>query len=781
MYDYVAVSGATANWLLAQASRRAALSSALAELQSLRGLNTSALSVGALRLAALPKTAVVAVWNSDLLSGKGYEGWGFCRLTGESGILSAPDFKNEIFERFLTVTDLRLKGLILDQRWVHRNLGDDFHTCISGRGDKAWRYSLAYTDRALDLPGGKIPVVLAIGPVGGAVGDSVPLLLKQDRKKLGGFVTELTEMLATLHTRPALETTLLSALRSEFQPATQIVIDYSSGLPSVPKLPETDGGDSNLTYEQWIAPTSQLSQEQRVILESDVILKSPVRIIGPAGSGKTLLMQLLAIRRLHDFKRWGKGCKIAYIVHNAAMMQMVKDRFTELGCTYFVTAEQRPQILEVVTLSEYSTKTLSGDIVPVMDPDAYETKRFQTELVTSYLKDAVKDGIFEEEKHPLLFQVSKTPEAVDILAELLVTEFGVAIKGHDLSQDKQGYVLSESSLSRLHAILNIDERSVVFDVFAQYQTCLAHELGMLDADDLAITVLGKVSTPLWRLRRKTEGFDFVFVDEAQLFNENERRLFPLLTKGTAPHVPIALALDDAQAINPGFGAGFGALGFGDLFNESLNKVFRSTPAILRLAFHVIQKSTDLFDAAFPNFTSSTVSLIPEDHHLARRPVILTGGQAKSPGKFVERIAARLRASNIRQVCIIVFSERYWTDVVAALRGSKHPWIELKRRGDRIDAKGPLLVVSKPEFVGGQEFDAVICVGLEEGVVPPNVGSNHALAASFEQRAMREIYVAFTRARYRLVVANSVNSNICPLLKDAVGLHIDEAKASEWLN
>ena len=293
-------------------------------------------------------------------------------------------------------------------------------------------------------------------------------------------------------------------------------------------------------------------------------------------------------------------------------------------------------------------------------------------------------------------------------------------------------------------------------------------------------MLGKVSTPLWRLKRKINGYDFIFVDEAQLFNENERRLFPLLTKGLRGYVPIVLGLDNAQTINSNAGAGFGALGFGDLSNESLNNVFRSTPAILKLAFHTIQKSTDLFDSSFPDFTTSSKSIIKDDHHLAKPPVLLTGGQARLPGRFAVKIAQRLRAANLRQICIVVFGDRYWNDITSALSETTHPWKELIRRGDKIESRGPLLIATKPEFIGGQEFDAVICVGLEEGIVPPNVGSNHALAASFEQKALREMYVSFTRARYRLIIANSTNSNLSPLLRDAKGVCLFEEKASDWL-
>jgi len=68
-----------------------------------------------------------------------------------------------------------------------------------------------------------------------------------------------------------------------------------------------------------------------------------------------------------------------------------------------------------------------------------------------------------------------------------------------------------------------------------------------------------------------------------------------------------------------------------------------------------------------------------------------------------------------------------------------------------------VAVARPETIGGQEFDAVVAVGLEQGVVPPRVSSNQALSVALEQQALREMYVSFTRARFRLILVVSHRS------------------------
>jgi len=53
---------------------------------------------------------------------------------------------------------------------------------------------------------------------------------------------------------------------------------------------------------------------------------------------------------------------------------------------------------------------------------------------------------------------------------------------------------------------------------------------------------------------------------------------------------------------------------------------------------------------------------------------------------------------------------------------------------------------------GQEFDSVVLLGLEQGLVPPRIVDNPLLAAAIEQQVLREMYLSVSRARVRIVVA-----------------------------
>jgi hypothetical protein len=159
----------------------------------------------------------------------------------------------------------------------------------------------------------------------------------------------------------------------------------------------------------------------------------------------------------------------------------------------------------------------------------------------------------------------------------------------------------------------------LFDVFEQYQFKVFETLEVLDCDDIALSLLARLHTPIWEMKRRKGGCDWIFVDEAQLFNENERRLFPLLTRGTLPYVPAVLAMDEAQQVRSTSMPGLGLLGFDTVASETLHAIHRSSPAIIRLAFHVIQRTTDLFGPDFPDFTVASRSSVRSDHALVENP------------------------------------------------------------------------------------------------------------------------------------------------------------------
>lgn len=346
-------------------------------------------------------------------------------------------------------------------------------------------------------------------------------------------------------------------------------------------------------------------------------------------------------------------------------------------------------------------------------------------------------------------QVAANEDLFSVFSALIVTEISNAIKGRGLTENEKGYVNAETPLSRLHGVLNTNERQIIFSCFKGYHAAVFEEYEMLDSDDIALTLAGRLRTPLWQLKRKKDGFDFICVDEAQLFNENERRIFPYLANGRVSHTPIALALDEAQDLYAFSSAGLATLGIADVEDKNLPSNHRSTREIVDLAFFVIQQTTDLFSTDFPDFKSIEEAMVSSSHPLAASPAVITcNDEQPSFGRFVVKQVQKLRASNVRQIAVVCHAETYWKEMHDAFTASGLPLHVLQQRGEKVSPDQPMVILSRPASVGGQEFDAVLAVGLEQGIVPPRIVDNVALAAAVEQQVLREMYLVVTRARYR---------------------------------
>ncbi|PBC02699.1 UvrD-helicase domain-containing protein [Mesorhizobium sp. WSM3860] len=748
MAEYLAITQQTCSWLLAHNAVTSALYKAI-ENREVESLTKGEFAAGPLRLAGTTDGRFVSVWNKEYLSGTGHEAWGIIKLSGPFGLLSHLSIGQQVFERQIYVFNQRLQSLIIDSDFIHRSWPNGCQTCLAGRGTEARQFSICYFEGSPGFGALNAKAVIAIGPA-----HDFNVLQKEIARETEAMtpIAAAADGIIDTRRRPLIEAPAFHALREALSPARQHEFQFDKVSVSASFHHRTSGILPHETafwsYDDWITKGA-LNDAQRAVLESDVLLRHPVRVIGPAGSGKTLLMQLLAIRYLRRAEQNQSECKFLYIVHNAAMAQTVSDRFRTLGAEdYFTNPIQN---LKITTLAEFGRQVSGLTEAMVIDKDAQQTKLFQLTQVRDSLRKVLSENAEKVAASPLMSQVATNEDLFIVFAALIVTEISNAIKGRGLTDNEKGYVNAETPLSRLHGVLNTTERQIIFSCFKSYHAAVFEQFEMLDSDDIALTLAGRLRTPLWQLKRKKEAFDFICVDEAQLFNENERRIFPYLANGHASHTPIALALDDAQDLYAFSSAGLATLGIADVEDKNLPSNHRSTREIVDLAFFIIQQTTDLFSTDFPDFKSIEEAMVSSTHPLAAPPFIITcNDEQPSFGRFAVKQVQKLRASNVRQIAVVCHAETYWKEMLDAFTASGLPLHVLQQRGEKVAPDQPMVVLSRPAFVGGQEFDAVFAVGLEQGIVPPRIVDNVALASAVEQQVLREMYLVITRARYRYI-------------------------------
>lgn len=770
MTKYLAITRQTANWFINHKDYLLSFAKVIKALSQENLLSEGVIVAGPLRITS-HANQIISVWNNDYVTGTDYEDWGFIKLSEPLGLLDQPQIIEEVLERLFYVINQRLQNLYLPEGLNYRLRKTNLFTCSAGRGE-AWHFSLGCYENNVLTSKGSLHSIVCIGPSDIPGFELIEKLTSEAGNSLPKLIEISNQLLIKAKSRPALDTPILKGFKENF---TSEILKKGSDELEVQSVPELNdiSGDGEVryltleyTYEDWIKPESSLSTAQREILESDVLLKQPLRIIGAAGTGKSLLMQLLVMRRLMTSKNNKEYLNILYIVHNREMISAATERFKILGAEEFLL-EDSLQKLNITTLFEHCCNELKIDKSTIIDRDAQQTKLAQRYTVLEYI-----DKVFDENSNiidnsELLERIRSNEELRDTFSDLIVGEIGVAIKGRGLTSDKKKYIEAERPLTRFHGVLTIEERNIIFDIFEEYKKWF-EERGILDSDDIALSLMGHLRTPLWEMKRRKEGFDFVFVDETQLFNENERMLFKFLPKKSlGGHLPIAFALDEAQESRGTTNIGFGLLGIDDIFNETLPSVYRCSSAILNLAFFIISRTTDLFGPDFPDFTKSTTTLVSKNDARSEKPKLIINPETKSFEKSILKEIRNLRKNNFRQIAIVIHTERYWQEILTLLKNEDLPVIEATKRGELLDPKKPVIYVARPDIIGGQEFDAVICVGLEHGVVPPIVNGHPGLSETLEQQSLREMYLAFTRARYQLLIINSKNSSPSPIIQHAI--------------
>ncbi len=172
---------------------------------------------------------------------------------------------------------------------------------MAGRGSDARHYSLGYYDLVM-AEGGEYRSIIINGP-----SDTFAAVVGEIRKEINNIHDKM-EAAAIAIANSSQENILDSGKFKDLQKEIKLFTDTS--LDDAAAIAEAQLNIDNsiekkediyrtigFTYGDWLSSKSPLSDEQRKILLSDAIDRHPIRIIGPGGSGKTLLMQLLASRK----------------------------------------------------------------------------------------------------------------------------------------------------------------------------------------------------------------------------------------------------------------------------------------------------------------------------------------------------------------------------------------------------------------------------------------------------------------------------------------------------
>jgi hypothetical protein len=532
--------------------------------------------------------------------------------------------------------------------------------------------------------------------------------------------------------------------------------------------------DPHQNYDTWM---HFLTKDQFAFVTAPLV--TPRRIDGPAGSGKTISLSLAAIHAMRAAAEQGAPYDALFVTHSEASRRAIETILRSMDSELYLGDQPALRRLQVVTLQGYCASLLRQDLsnTEFVDPDAYDAKQLQNMYVEEAIRRAEKEWTTYSRFLSTEFKDYVESESIELKATLLQHEIAVVIKGR--SKENLDVYRKVPPLASGLPIRNESDKGFVWRIYEEYRRQLVQG-GQFDTDDVVLTALSQLATPIWRRRRVRDGFDALFIDETHLFNMNELSVFHHLTKSDSTY-PIAFAVDRSQAI--GDRGWQHDIDVSTLLPHSegsgpsrtnLQSIFRSSPDIVNLAFSITSSGASLFTNFDDPLKLAHSGMSFEEEKRAKMPVYREVANDVSMVSEAFVVADRMKeevGSTRGDIAIIAADEILFNELVRFGGEANKPFEVLKERGDQEVARRARetgrYVISMPDYVGGLEFDGVVLVGVDEGRMPPYSSSSRAESKAYvNYAAHNRLYVAISRARYQVAMLGSAERGSSPILSAA---------------
>jgi hypothetical protein len=298
-------------------------------------------------------------------------------------------------------------------------------------------------------------------------------------------------------------------------------------------------------------------------------------------------------------------------------------------------------------------------------------------------------------------------------------------------------------------LLNDAEKRAVLYVYSRYVAGLKHD-HLLSSDQLINDYLNYLETFAWNLRRESEGYDLIFVDELHLFNEQERLVLHYLTRSADYYPRLFMALDPRQApteVYAGYAGGSVSSGesgeadraLGDIDAVDLGSIHRFSPQILALVRHINNSypALELGEDWRLDLSSFSSTASPGPMPTVRRHPSLNEEIAN-----VLESARRLQAQDGNERTAIVLLDPLLIPRYEAAAADQHLNVcVLKSRDDSVQLNyvKRSIVLTAAEYAAGLQFTNVVVAGFVEN------RQGFANVGYMTRRFLSLLYLAISRS------------------------------------
>lgn len=507
-------------------------------------------------------------------------------------------------------------------------------------------------------------------------------------------------------------------------------------------------------YMNFEKQMNQLTDAQKNIVNcADV--SSPIRIEGPAGTGKTAALVLRAINLLMKAEKENEELVLYFFTHSKSTENAVRQLVMNLTQDYWFQ-KGRDQQLHIMTLQDYCVKYIKVQNTQIIDLDASEAKQYQLLLIQdAYSK--VNGRVFNTYKalmsDAMVSFFEKEEENKIIL--MLQYEFSIRIKGM-AEGDLECYKKIPPLNNGIPLKYDID-KEFIFRIFREYQNSLESQ-SVYDTDDIILEALARLNAPLWRRARVKEGIDYLIVDEMHLFNLNEQHVFHYLTKDVEQRkIPICFALDYGQVIGErgDFGNNYieQKLSVGEALCEEFGTVFRSSQQIAELCASITASGALMFDAFVNPYKYCESSFTAREEELCDIPKLVMyendEEMKNSLPEHIKLLCNKFKCS-ANDIALVFFDEEMLVSNFTQKIGNYSVYYIDGRQKNESEMKKNKVICTLPEYINGLEFKCVLLIGVDEGRVPQS-GIYDVSSNFLKYSALNKLYLSCSRAQYNVTI------------------------------
>lgn len=512
------------------------------------------------------------------------------------------------------------------------------------------------------------------------------------------------------------------------------------------------------TLEHWVS--KKLTREQRIFVDRGY--DEPVRLKGPAGSGKTLSMAIKCLKDIYAAEDAKRSVRFAFLTHSSAVAEeTIPGMFSSLDPT-LRWRELQYASLWVGSLYELAQEFLRYDQknLQPLSTDGKEGREFQFLLIHDAIKKLSLDTMFMRGGLPKCSDKFKEYLEKDRRHQFvreLMNEFACVIDAEGI---RSGTHLSEKYIHAIREnwqleLPSLEDRLAVLRIHDAYVKDL-EESNVLSLDQMIADFNRYLGLHEWSQLRERIGFDAIFVDELHYFNRAERMIFHNLFRRAATadgKMPIFMSYDLKQSPSDamlGYREGetasnfFRRIGAGESQLVEFTKVFRSTPQITEFL-------ADL-DASFP-------ALDLEDEWTSYRGVSNNADgdrpalmEYESNTALLDEVFEKAKDDTHeyggKNVAVLCMNEDLFSKYLKAGRISGK-YIPLTARDQIAELKyaGRRCVFSMPEYVAGLQFASVYLIHVDAAELAD-------ATAGQKRRMISKCYLGASRASLKLELSIS---------------------------